>query len=85
VQPAPERFVGRDRPAREQHDRLEHDRDLVALQQLPQLPRPLDEAVRQVGTLDGDRGRVPERAALGLRLAQVGAPDAELEVREVDD
>ena len=78
-----ERFVGGHRPAREQHDRLKHRRHLVALQEVAELARSRGEAVRQLAPAEGHR-RGP---ALGVAagLAHVGAPDAELEVGEVDD
>ena len=83
VAAAAERLVGRHRPAREQHDRLEHHRHVALAQQLAQLARALREAVRQLAPAER-HGRGPP-LGVAADLAHVGAAHAELEVGEVDD
>ncbi len=83
VAPAAEGLVRRHRAAREQHDRLEHHRDLALAKQVAQLAGALGEAVRQLAA--GQHGRGGLGVVVAARLVDVRAAHAELEVREVHD
>ena len=82
VAAAPERLVAGQRPARQADDRLEDGRHLPRAEQLGQLPRALDELLRQLHVGDGDGGRLE---GLLLRLVDLLPPDPELHLREVED
>ena len=82
VAPAAERLVAAQGPARQAHDRLEDRGHLPPAEQLGQLPRALDELLRQLHVAQGHRGRLEARL---VGLVDLLPPDPELHLREVED